>query len=85
MKSNAAQRTVVDVVSTEMYIVSMDKTRTRLSRMSDKHRVDGVHGTAEERIGMVWLLTLELACLNKDFDAERRLQRHVAHLVRGES
>jgi len=75
---------VIAVVSTEMYIMFMDRKRTRLSRLSDSPPEDRVRGTAEERINQVWLLTLELASLNKDFDAERRLQRHVTHLVRRE-
>ena len=43
-----------------------------------------VPGTMAERIGMVWPLTREVASLNKKFDVERRLQRHVAVLVRRE-
>ncbi len=75
---------VVAVVSTVTYIVFMDRKRTRLSHSTDSPHIDRIRGTAEERINQVWLLTLELASLNKDFDAERRLQRHVTHLVRRE-
>ena len=75
---------VIAVVSTEMYIMFMDRKHTRLSRVSDSPREIILRGTAEERISQVWQLTLELASLNKDFDAERRLQRHVTHLVRRE-
>ncbi|MDT8325503.1 MAG: hypothetical protein RRA94_15420, partial [Bacteroidota bacterium] len=70
---------VIAVVTTEMYIMFMDRKHTRLSRLSDSLPEDRIGGTAEERINQVWLLTLELASLNKDFDAERRLQRHVTH------
>lgn len=41
-------------------------------------------GTAEERILQVWELTREAWAFFRDTDAERRLQRHVAVLIRGE-
>jgi hypothetical protein len=62
----------------------MDRKRTALFRMTDYRNDDIVPGTPEERIGMVWPLTLELLSLNKKYDAERRLQRHVTALVRRE-
>jgi hypothetical protein len=41
-----------------------------------------VPGTSSERIGLVWPLTLEVVSLSRKFDAERRLQRHVASFIR---
>lgn len=41
-------------------------------------------GTAEERVLQVWELTREAWAFFRDKDAERRLQRHVAVLIRGE-
>ena len=36
----------------------------------------------QERIGIVWPLTKEIASLSPKHDVERRLQRHIAVLVR---
>lgn len=41
-------------------------------------------GTAEERFLEVWELTREAWAFFQEADAERRLQRHVAVVVRGE-
>jgi hypothetical protein len=41
-------------------------------------------GTAEERLLEVWELTREAWAFFQDSDAERRLQRDVVMLVRGE-
>ncbi|MDE0158045.1 MAG: hypothetical protein OXS28_20900 [Gammaproteobacteria bacterium] len=38
--------------------------------------------SVQERIGMVWPLTKEIASLNPKHDVERRLQRHIAVLIR---
>jgi len=62
----------------------MDKTRTVLKRMLDKHDDNFVPGTPGERIGMVWPLTREITSFSKKHDAERRLQRHITRLMRRE-
>jgi hypothetical protein len=46
---------------------------------------NSVSGTPEERILLFWLLTREMCSLNKKHDAERRLQKHLTHLIRRES
>ena len=38
--------------------------------------------SVEERIGIVWPLTKEIASLSPKHDVERRLQRHIAVLIR---
>jgi hypothetical protein len=54
-------------------------------RMADYRNDDYVPGTPEERILCVWPLTREIVSLSKKHNAERRLQRHVTHIVRRES
>ena len=64
----------------------MDKTRTRIRRLSDPVdpvEEDYVPGTASYRAGLVWELTKEAASL-AGLDAERRLQRHITCLRRRE-
>lgn len=62
----------------------MNRNHTALFRMTDRRNDDVVPGTLEERIGMVWPLTLEISSLSKKHNAERRLQRHVTSLIRRE-
>ena len=52
--------------------------------MADHRNDDYVPGTPEERIHLVWPLTQKIASLSLKYDVERRLQRHVACLVRRE-
>jgi len=62
----------------------MNRNHTTKYRMLDLRNDDYVPGTPEERIGLVWPLTLEIASLSVNHDVERRLQRHVTRLVRRE-
>ena len=62
----------------------MNRKHTAIYRMSDRPNEDFVSGTPEDRIGLVWPLTREITSLNKKYDAERRLPRHVTCLVRRE-
>ncbi|HMO05015.1 MAG TPA: hypothetical protein PKC67_10590 [Kiritimatiellia bacterium] len=62
----------------------MDKTRIHVGKITDRKDDDYVTGTKAERLAMVWALTRDTASLNKNFDVERRLQRHVAVLGRRE-
>ena len=62
----------------------MNRQHTTLGRMADHYDDDYVPGTPEERIRLVWPLTREITSLSAKHDAERRLQRHVTRLVRGE-
>ena len=52
--------------------------------MTDHWNDDYVPGTPEERIGLDWPLTRKITSLSLKHDVERRLQRHVTRLVRGE-
>jgi len=62
----------------------MNRKYTAIYRMTEQRNDDYVPGTPEERIGLVWPLTREIASLSVKHDAERRLQRHVTRLVRRE-
>jgi hypothetical protein len=62
----------------------MDRTRTRLKRMSDGGNDDFVPGTPASRIAMVWPLTREIASLS-GLDVKQRLQRHITRLYRRKS
>jgi hypothetical protein len=62
----------------------MNRKHTAKYRMADQLNDDYIPGTAEERIGLVWLLTKEISSLSKKHDAEQRLQRHVTRLIRRE-
>jgi len=42
----------------------MDRKHTAIYRMTDHWNDDYVHGTPEDRIGLVWLLTREIASLS---------------------
>ena len=62
----------------------MERTVTAKYRITDPRNDDFVPGTPAERIALVWTLTREIASLNKKYDVERTLQRHVTRLVRRE-
>jgi hypothetical protein len=62
--------------------MKMDRQITRLGRLGDHWDDDFVPGTMAERIAMVWPLTRDVFSLSRRHDVERRLQRHVARLVR---
>jgi len=53
-------------------------------RMSELRHDDFVPGTPAERLALVWDLTREILSLSRQYDIERRLQRHVTHLIRRE-
>ena len=63
----------------------MDRKKTAIYRMNKIWNDDYVPGKPEERIGLVWPLTQEIASLSAKHDVERRLQRHVTCLIRRES
>ncbi len=60
----------------------MDKTITKVGRISAKQREEPVPGTPAERLAMMWPLTVEIAAISGKYDTERRLQRDVTVLVR---
>jgi len=70
------------VLSDGCYSRKMNKKHMILRRMSDAERDDFVPGIPEERIGMVWPLTVEITSLSKRYNAKQRLQRNVAMLSR---
>ena len=74
----------IDAVLWKCYSIDMERTVTAKYKITDRRNDDFVPGTPEERIALVWVLTREIASLNKKYDVERRLQRHVTRLVRRE-
>ena len=64
--------------------MNMDRKHTAIYRMTDNRNVDYVAGSAEARILLVWPLTKEITSLSKNYDAERRLQRHITSIFRRE-
>ena len=62
----------------------MDKTITVIKQTENK-KSGYVPGTGEERISMVWPLTCEIASLNKKYNVEQPLQRHIITIVRKKS
>lgn len=64
---------------------SVDRTKAILHRsLADADDRGYMPGTPEERVLEVWELTREAWSLFRQGDAEQRLQRDVAVLVRGE-
>jgi hypothetical protein len=57
--------------------MNLNRTQTAIYRITDHRNDDYVPGTPEDRIGLVWPLTREIASLSKKHAAERRLQRHI--------
>ncbi|MBI5092168.1 MAG: hypothetical protein HZB26_06935 [Candidatus Hydrogenedentes bacterium] len=60
----------------------LDRTHTVLKRLGDCQHDSFVPGTPEERLALMWPLTVEMYSLTKDFDPDAPLQRHVTHLIR---
>jgi len=54
-------------------------------RMSDHKNGNYVTGSPAEQISMVWPLTRKITSLCGNYDAERRIQRHITNLTRQES
>jgi hypothetical protein len=59
----------------------LDRSRVRIKRLGDPDD-DFVPGTPAERWALAWQLTKELASLNKRYDCEQPLQRHITRLYR---
>ncbi|UCC99602.1 MAG: hypothetical protein JSW66_06895 [Phycisphaerales bacterium] len=57
------------------------RDRAKLSRMTDAEDAY-VEASPGERVGFIWEIAKELRSLRNSRDAERRLQRDVAALVR---
>lgn len=62
----------------------MDRKRVAIFHNGEPADDGFVPGTPEERIALVWPLTVEAVSLSKKYDAKRRLQRHVTRLIRRE-
>jgi hypothetical protein len=60
----------------------MDRKRTAKYNLLGHRNDDYVSGELEERISLVWPPAREIESLSSRHDAERRLQRDVATLVR---
>ncbi len=61
---------------------SLDRSVTELGRLGDDRDDGYVEADHSTRFGMVWELTLDAWAFMGKKDAEQRLQRDVAHLVR---
>jgi len=61
----------------------MDRSRDRKARLAELERGIFVPGTMEERIAMLWPLTVEFCKLSGRYDPERPLQRHITRVIRG--
>jgi hypothetical protein len=59
----------------------MDKTITVI-RQAGTANSGYVPGSMSGRISLVWPLTREVFSLNKKYDVERRLQRHITRLIK---
>jgi hypothetical protein len=60
----------------------MDRSITRVSRITDRQNDDFVPGSPGDRLALVWQLTRESCSMSRHHDVERRLQRNVAVLSR---
>ena len=72
----------VDSAHVDGYVDAMDRTHVRKVSMADAGNDAYVSGTPEERLALVWSLTVEVVALSRHLDAERRLQRHITRLIR---
>jgi hypothetical protein len=54
-------------------------------RQTDKRNSGYVPGSREDRLSMVWPLTCEIVSLNKKYNVEQPLQRHIINIIRKES
>ncbi len=79
---NVLYKSLFAGTASEWYFFQMKRMHTATGRLGELKDSGYVPGSMAERIGMVWPLTREVASLSKKFDVERRLQRHVAVLVR---
>ena len=59
----------------------MDKTISIIKK-TDPGNSGYIPGSMSERIALVWPLTREVVSMNKKYDAEQRLQRHITRLVK---
>jgi hypothetical protein len=75
---------IVDIPGMKRYYEKMNRKHTAINRMLDRRNNDYVSGSPAYRLSMVWPLTHEVVSFSKRYDAERRLQRHVASLGRRE-
>ncbi len=62
--------------------MSMNRLQTNIKRLKDDRNDGFVPGTPAERLALVWPLTKEALSLDKRYDVEQRLQRHVTRLIR---
>jgi len=51
-------------------------------RQSDNANSGYVHGSASERVSLVWQLTCEAVSLSNKYDVKQRLQRHIVKVIR---
>ena len=62
--------------------MKINRNIVRKSSLSNHQDDNYMAASVQERIGIVWPLTKEIASLSPKHDVERRLQRHIAVLIR---
>ena len=62
--------------------MKINRNIVRKSSLSGHQDDNYMAASVQERIGIVWPLTKEIASLSPKHDVERRLQRHIAVLIR---
>ena len=62
--------------------MQLDRSIIRKTKLSEHRDNDYMDASVQERIGIVWPLTKEIASLSPKHDVERRLQRHIAVLIK---
>ena len=62
----------------------MDRTKIRVVGLHDQDTDDLADTTADERIGMMWQLTLDAWAFKGEPVAESGLPRHVVRIIRPE-
>jgi len=61
-------------------MLKVNRNYTKLKKMT-KADDNYVKATPAEQIGIIWELTAELWSLKEPGSAERRIQKHIAHLI----
>ena len=74
----------IDITQRFCYKQDMNKSITKLGRITDERDDDFVGGSPGSRIALVWPLTAEVASLSKQHNVKRRLQRNVTVVNRRE-
>ena len=58
------------------------KDKVRLTKIRGEEDIPFVPGSPQERLRLIWELTVELWSLKGEDLAKRRLQRHITNLIK---